>query len=102
VIDRPKSITLAALFDTSERDLTPGSKEANTRATERTNRRNLIAHFGAKLSADALDHRAVQEYVNASAAEGLPTKTLRLILGTADALELAEVQRPRRSSLPGR
>ncbi len=75
-------MTLDALFGTYERDLTPGSKEANTRETERTHRRNLIAHFGDRLVAAALDHKAVQDYVNARAAEGMAAKTLRLELGT--------------------
>lgn len=81
VIDRPKSITLATLFETYERELTPGSKEANTRDTERTHRRHFVAHFG-RLAADALDHRAVQDYVNARSAAGIAVKTVRLELGT--------------------
>jgi integrase len=81
VIEPPKSITLAGLFETYERELTPGSKEVNTRETERTHRRNLIAHFGRLAVAD-LDHRAVQEYVNARSADGMAVKTLRLELGT--------------------
>ena len=82
VIDRPKSITLAALFETYERDLTPGSKESNSLVTERVHRRHLVGHFGAKLAAGSLDHRTVQEYVNARASKGVATKTLRLELGT--------------------
>jgi integrase len=78
VIDRPKSITLAALFDAYERELTPGAKEANTRQTERVHRTHLLGHFG-RLDAAALDHRAVQDYVNA---RGMAAKTLRLELGT--------------------
>jgi integrase len=81
VIDPPKSITLAVLFETYERDLTPGSKESNTRETERTHRRNLVGHFGS-LAADSLDHKAIQGYVNARSAAGMAVKTLRLELGT--------------------
>jgi integrase len=82
VIDRPKSITLAALFETYERDLTPGSKKANTRETERTHRRHFVSHFGDKLAAAGLDHRAVQDYVNVRSEAGMAVKTLRLQLGT--------------------
>jgi integrase len=82
VIEPPKSITLAGLFAAYEEGLTPGSKEANTRDTERVHRKHLITHFGDGLAAASLDHRAVQEYVNSRSAGGIAAKTLRLEVGT--------------------
>jgi hypothetical protein len=84
VIDLPKCITLAALFETYERDLTPGSKEAYTRDTERTHRRNLLGYFGDKFAVTSLDHRSVQEYVNTRSGEGMAVKSLRLGEGDPD------------------
>lgn len=81
-VSDPCQATLEGLFDTYEKELTPGAKEANTRETERTHRRNLLAHFGAGCALAALDHRAIQRYVNARSAAGMAVKTLRLELGT--------------------
>jgi len=78
---RKEPATLKRLFTAYERELTPDAKEANTLDTERVHRRHLEKHFGDP-DLVALDHRAVQGYVNVRAAAGVAPKTIRMELGT--------------------
>lgn len=75
-------LTLGTLFDVYERELTPGAKEANTLDTERTHRRHLVAHLGADTRVAALDHKQIQDYVNARAGAAMAAKTVRMELAT--------------------
>ncbi len=80
-LSKPCQETPSALFATYERDLTVGSKEDNSLATERIHRRHLLGHF-CKSAIAEIDHQAIQGYVNIRSAAGVTAVTIRKELAT--------------------
>jgi integrase len=80
-VSKPCQGTPSALFATYERDLTAGSKEDNSLATERIHRRHLLGHFR-KSAIAGIDHQAIQGYVNIRSAAGVTAVTIRKELAT--------------------
>jgi integrase len=77
----PEAPTLRALLGTYEAELTVGTKEANSLGTEEIHRRHLLAHFGDERT-DAIDHKAIQDYVNARSRAGVVAITVKKELTT--------------------
>ena len=78
----PAPTTLGQLFDIYERDLTPGSKEANSLATEQIHRRHLTGFFGTDRAVSSIDLDHVQKYVNSRSKAGWVRATISKELAT--------------------
>ena len=78
----PKSSTIAGVFDTYAETLTPGSKEANSIATEAVHGRHFKRVLGADRQFDDLAVDMLQRYVDKRAAEGVVRETIRKELTT--------------------
>lgn len=65
----PPAVTVEGLFDLYRTQLTPGSKEANTRKCEGVHMRHLARLLGGRTPVAELSPAAVQSYVDRRAAE---------------------------------
>jgi integrase len=74
--------TLGMLLDRYKADLTPGSKEANTLATERIHAGHFRREMGEHVPLGTVDLAAIQRYVDARARAGTMRQTITKELAT--------------------
>lgn len=103
-----KVLTVKALFEAHHADMPPGSKEANTLATEKTHMRHLIRVLGEDFDVRGLTLVDLQRYVNTRSTQKwrrgqtIKPDTIRKELGTLSSVWTAQAKRGRVSGpFPG-